>query len=53
MFKIVDMALFHLNYIKTTNNLNEKAIKSHISQYFPVFPIFANILSISQDGNSR
>ena len=34
---------------KTTKSLNKKVIKSQ----FPVFPIFAKILNISQDGNYR
>ena len=52
MLKKVDLALFHLNYIKkkTTKTLT---LKSNKKSYFPVFPICAKNLSFSKDGNYR
>ena len=53
MLKIVDMALFHLNYLKTTKNLNEKVMKSHISQYSTAQGFFFNFSPIPVDNKTE
>ena len=53
MQKYVENCWYGIISFKWHKNYKEFEWKSNKKSYFPVFPIFAKILSISQDGNYR